>query len=80
MPADSPEESSRLGIHPDLHVLEPGPIKGKCVLTAGSTGPLLLELWIKTPGQRGAWIHFETGCGSPILPWTVEGWEIPGPG
>ena len=35
---DSPEKSSRLSIHPDLHVLEPGQTRGKCVLTVGRTG------------------------------------------
>lgn len=42
-PLDSPEKSSSLSIHPDLHVLEPGQTKGKYVLTVGSTGPSPFE-------------------------------------
>lgn len=73
LPLNSPEESSRLSIHTDLHVLEPEQTKGKCVLPKmGSTAPLP-EAWVKTSRQRGVQLRLETAAFSPILLWTVMG-------
>lgn len=66
LPLNSPEESSRLSVHTDLHVLEPEQTKGKRVLTVGSAHPLL-EAWIKPSGQRGVQLHLKTAAYSPIF-------------
>lgn len=72
LPLNSPEESSRLSVHTDLHVLEPEQTKGKRVLTTGSTDPLLVA-WIKASRPRGVQLHLETAAFSPILLWAVMG-------
>lgn len=46
LPLNSPEESSRLSIHADLHVLEPEQTKGKCVLQWAVLTPF------RRPGSR----------------------------
>lgn len=76
---DSPEKSSRLSIHPDLHVLEPGQAKGKRVLTTGGAGPSPfggLDQDLQT------WLHLEKAQPFPELsqgwnPRAWVGWQEP---
>lgn len=61
--ADSPVESSRLSIHPKLHVLEPGQRGGKFVLTAAAAArikrkPRLSNAWAKQTAAELSCLHW----------------------
>lgn len=68
---DSPEKGSRLSVHPDLHVLEPGQAKGKRLLMMGSAGP---SPFGGLDHDLQTWLHLGKAQPFPEQGWNPRAW------